>query len=114
MTDTDLMQMIDEKSIRYEKLGKRTTVCFAITNSGFELLGTSFCLDETKFNQKLGEQYALQNLLQNLESKRAYHLNEIKNMQQSLMDEMENLKDENLYCDDCFKKLKDEMDKRGI
>lgn len=81
MTDTELIQMIDENSIKYEKLGKRTTVCFATTKTGFELVGTSFCLYENLFNKKLGEQYALQNLLQQLESKHSYHLNEISKKQ---------------------------------
>ena len=76
MTDTELISLLDKNSIKYQKLGKRTTVCFAVTKQDFELVGTSFCMDYKQFDERLGEQYALQDVLRQLEKMEGYIQNQ--------------------------------------
>ena len=43
--------------------GTTTTVCQLLMVSGFTIIGTSGCVDATKYNQALGEKYAYENAI---------------------------------------------------
>lgn len=52
--------------VQFQRFGKKTTVCFMTAYNGFEIVGTSSCVDPFMFNQQLGEQYALEEGLEQL------------------------------------------------
>lgn len=47
-------------SYKATTLGKKTTVLYAKTITGFELIENSACVDPKNYSQKLGEQYAME------------------------------------------------------
>ena len=48
------------KHHEYQKMGKKTVVCVLTLTNGFEIVGSSGCVNETDFSQKIGEQIAYQ------------------------------------------------------
>lgn len=40
-----------------------TTVCQLFVNNGYVVLGTSSCVDKSKYNQALGEKYAFEDAI---------------------------------------------------
>lgn len=47
-------------SYKATTLGEKTTVLYAKTITGFELVESSSCVDPKNYSQKLGEQYAME------------------------------------------------------
>ena len=52
----DLEKMID--TIEYVKVGVKTTVCVLTVKGGFEIVGTSACVDPKAFVKEEGESWA--------------------------------------------------------
>ncbi|BCO16139.1 hypothetical protein_gp086 [Bacillus phage vB_BceM_WH1] len=50
----------------YQKMGTKTTVCLIKLTNGFEIVGTSACVDPKDFNKELGEKFALERALEKL------------------------------------------------
>lgn len=46
------------KSCCFAKLGHKTTVCVIIMANGFEVVGSSACVDPEQYDQHTGQQYA--------------------------------------------------------
>jgi hypothetical protein len=44
------------------KAGRKTTVGFARLSNGFEIVATSACVDPEKYDEKIGEEYALKRI----------------------------------------------------
>lgn len=65
VTVTDMQAKV--KSSTYTRLpDSTTTVCQITLENGYTLVGTSACVDPTKFNQALGEQYAYEKAINQL------------------------------------------------
>lgn len=47
------------KSTEFVKLGKKTTACLLTVKNGFEIVGTSACVDPADFNEEIGNHFAL-------------------------------------------------------
>lgn len=47
------------KSIEYQKLGRKTCLCFVTLNSGFEIVASSSCVNPEKYNDQIGQELAL-------------------------------------------------------
>lgn len=60
-------------SAEFAKVGKKTTVCLLTTDSGFEIVGTSACLDVKNFDATLGKKYALEDALLKLDQQVAFY-----------------------------------------
>lgn len=61
-----LTQADIEKKIMSEaffKVGQKTTVCLLTLENGFEIVGTSACVDPTTFDLDLGKKYAKERAL---------------------------------------------------
>jgi hypothetical protein len=56
ITPQDIMEMVVDT--QYVKLGEKTTVCCLILENGFEIVGTSFCIDPKDFNELMGQEMA--------------------------------------------------------
>ena len=54
------------KSVEYHVIGKKTTICLITTYNGFEIVGTSACVNPKDFDKELGEKYALEDAKNNL------------------------------------------------
>lgn len=55
------------KGINYYILGQKTTVCLLTLHSGFEVVGTSACVDPKDFDKEIGERFALRAAMSRLE-----------------------------------------------
>lgn len=52
----------------------RVTVCILETFTGFYITGTSYCSNEEQFSEELGELYALEKALEQLNGHEAYYI----------------------------------------
>jgi hypothetical protein len=55
------------KSAEFVKLGAKTTVCLLTVKNGFEIVGTSACVDPADFNEEIGNHFALVDALSKLD-----------------------------------------------
>uniref|UniRef100_A0AB39C722 Uncharacterized protein n=1 Tax=Bacillus phage KoopaTroopa TaxID=3234046 RepID=A0AB39C722_9CAUD len=65
----DFQKNLLEKSVKhveYLKLGQKTTVAFLTVVNGFEIVGTSGCVDPKDFNFEIGKHFALVDALNQL------------------------------------------------
>jgi hypothetical protein len=53
---------------RYLKLGEKTTTCFLKLNNGFELVGTSACVNPEEYVDSIGRHYALVDAVSQLDA----------------------------------------------
>jgi predicted DNA-binding protein (MmcQ/YjbR family) len=58
----------------YKKIGKKTTICLLTTKSGFEIVGSSACVDLESYNKILGESIAYENAIKKLCEMEGYSL----------------------------------------
>lgn len=54
-------------TVEYKKIGRKTTVALLTTEQGFEVVGTSACVDPNNFDAEIGEHYALKDALNKLD-----------------------------------------------
>lgn len=54
-------------SATYQKMGEKTTVCLLKLKNGFEIVGTSACVNPADYNREIGEHYALTDALSELD-----------------------------------------------
>jgi hypothetical protein len=52
---------------RYTKLGRKTTICLIETHNGFEIIGTSACVNPDFYSKEIGEFFALVDALDKLD-----------------------------------------------
>ena len=55
-------------TVEYTQIGRKTTVALLTTEEGFEIVGTSACVDVASFNREIGEHYALKDALRQLDT----------------------------------------------
>jgi hypothetical protein len=55
------------KKADFAKVGVKTTVCLLTLENGFEIVGTSACVDPKMFDATLGKQYSLVDALDKLD-----------------------------------------------
>lgn len=65
------MDIIKEE---YKKMGRKTTVCLLTVENGFEVVGTSACVDAEEFNYDLGKKYAKEMACRKLEELEGYRM----------------------------------------
>jgi hypothetical protein len=58
----------------YSRMGLKTTVCVLTMANGFEVVGTSACIDPDNFNYELGKKYAFENAYNKLYELEGYLL----------------------------------------
>lgn len=58
--------------VEYKRLGLKTTVCLVIAHNGFEVVGTSACVNPMDYSERLGKIYALEDALNKLDGFIAY------------------------------------------
>lgn len=46
------------KVIEFQRLGLKTTACVLTLGNGFEIVGTSACVDVNDFDEEIGRHYA--------------------------------------------------------
>jgi len=45
--------------VQFTKMGKKTTICLITLKNGYEIIGTSGCVDSANYSQQIGEEVAL-------------------------------------------------------
>lgn len=50
----------------FGRMGAKTTICLLTLKNGFEIVGTSACVDPSKFEEEIGRFYALKDALRKL------------------------------------------------
>jgi hypothetical protein len=55
------------KSVEYIKIGRKTTVALITVKNGFEIVGSSACVNPDDFNEIIGQHYALVDALDKLD-----------------------------------------------
>jgi hypothetical protein len=53
--------------VEYKRLGLKTTVCLLTARNGFEVVGTSACVNPLDYDERLGKFYALSDALNKLD-----------------------------------------------
>lgn len=71
VTRERLESVINE--VFYTQNGK-TTICVITTKTGFQVVGTSSCVDSSKFNKELGQNYSFKAAMDKLEELETYRL----------------------------------------
>lgn len=66
----ELNKLID--IVKFHHIGKKTTVCLATLKTGFEIVGTSACIDPNDYIPEIGEKYSYSDVLCKLEEFEAY------------------------------------------
>lgn len=56
ITDDKISEVIEK--VEYQRIGRKTTICCLTLKNGFEVIGTSACVDPENFNEELGKKYA--------------------------------------------------------
>lgn len=54
-------------SVKFYKVGVKTTVALLTANNGFEIVGTSACVNPDDFNEPIGQHFALVDALNELD-----------------------------------------------
>ena len=62
------------KKLEYHHQNNKTTVCFITLKNGFEVIGTSRIVDNTRFDRKVGEEYAYKDAIDKLRAFEGYLL----------------------------------------
>lgn len=72
----------------FKSHNRKTTVCIIKLKSGFEIVGTSGCEDPEKFDEELGNLYAIKDALKKLGEFAAFHRAEKALWQKQFADNM--------------------------
>lgn len=59
-------------SADFFRAGQKTTVCLVTLVNGFELVGTSACVDPSDFNEDMGKRLSLDDAIKQLHSHSAF------------------------------------------
>lgn len=54
-------------TVEYKRVGRKTTIALVTTEEGFEIVGTSACVNPNDYDQEIGEHYALKDALKKLD-----------------------------------------------
>lgn len=54
-------------NVEFHFMGVKTTACLLTVYNGYEIVGTSACVDPINFNEAIGKQYALIDALHQLD-----------------------------------------------
>ena len=71
VTSKRISKVIDQ--IEYFNNGK-TTICIVTLINGFQVVGTSACVDKTNFDEEIGKEFALKQALNKIEELEGYRL----------------------------------------
>lgn len=55
-------------NVEFHFMGLKTTACLLTVSNGFEIVGTSACVDPVNFNEAVGKQFALIDALNKMDS----------------------------------------------
>jgi hypothetical protein len=58
--------------VEYMTIGEKTTICLLTTQEGFEIVGTSACIDPRNFDIQVGRDWAFRNAIEQLERYQGY------------------------------------------
>ena len=77
-------QMINAKidKEQYFKAGEKTTVCVLTLRNGFEIVGSSACVDPENFDLEVGQKWARKDAVDQVEKLEGYALQSILYMDQ--------------------------------
>ena len=64
LTKKDLVKHIVKHE--YHDMGKKTTICLLTLDNGFEVVGTSSCIDPKDYDQRTGAAIAYENAVEKL------------------------------------------------
>ncbi len=64
LTKKDLIRHIVKHE--YRDMGKKTTICLLTLDNGFEVVGTSSCIDPKDYDQRTGAAIAYENAVEKL------------------------------------------------
>lgn len=62
------------KSEEFFMLGEKTIACLVILQNGFEIVGTSACVDPANFNTTMGREFAHEDAMRQIETLEGYRL----------------------------------------
>ena len=61
-----------EYTVKYTRIGKKTTIALLTVESGFEIVGTSACVNPDDYDFEVGKEWALKNAISKLEDYKAF------------------------------------------
>lgn len=59
--------------VEYKKMGTKTTIALLTLKNGFEIVGTSACVNPANFNKEIGQHYALVRGLEKLDELQGFN-----------------------------------------
>ena len=87
-----LLKHISKES--YQKVGEKSTMVLITINNGFEIIGTSSCVDPANFNFEIGKHFALVDALTKLGVHIAFHVQEVKHQAKVTIESVKQLSKE--------------------
>lgn len=79
VTLNDMMAKV-ERVVYTVLLDSTTTICQLVMRNGYSVLGTSACVDKTKYNRAEGEKYAYEDAINKLWPLEGYLLAETRHL----------------------------------
>lgn len=72
LTEADILDSIESEEVH--SIGKKTTVVVLTLKNGFEVVGTSACVDPANYDEKIGAEYARKRALDKVWELEGYRL----------------------------------------
>lgn len=64
------------KDAKYMKIGQKTTICLITLDNGYEVVGSSACLDLSSYNFEIGKEFAREDAIKKLNTINGFLLTE--------------------------------------
>lgn len=72
LTEEDIKHVIVRKE--YTRIGEKTTICLLTLENGFEVIGTSACVNPEDFDYETGKKFALERAMDKVWELEGYRL----------------------------------------
>ena len=72
ITLEDIQEQIEKTEVM--TIGKKTTVVLITLKNGFEVVGSSACVDAAQYSQEIGQKFAMQRAIDKIWEVEGYHL----------------------------------------
>lgn len=80
-------------SKEFVRLGCKTTVCFITLKNGFEIVGTSACVNPEDFDKEIGEKWAEKDAMDQLEKYEGYRRQDEVADKKRVLEEIEKMRE---------------------
>lgn len=73
VTQEQIDALLTESTWTIQKIGQKTTLALLTLPNGFEIVGTSACIDPSSYNEEIGAEYAKKRVVDKLWELLGFH-----------------------------------------